>query len=317
MKGFMMPGRVGSLLLICLVVIACYPLPALSTEKAASIQHVFLVSVDGLNYESYAAYAKSNAKYLAIEGVSAPRSLAIRADTVEAGEATLLTGCLPDQHRYFTRHDKVETESLLDVFVKKKLGILVVDGSGGKLKGFCRGSKEYVEVAANEPDSRVMERALAVFKQENPFFTYIYLDDCREALLQPTREAYNEALKQSDIEIGRLIGSLKEWGIYDQSVIIITAARSSSDDDLVPVVLKAPGIKPYTAVEGVTVFDVAPTICSLAGLSPPYACAGLTIWNAFLTQNEKQEKEFMERRLQELEKERIKNWTRYYELDKE
>ena len=85
-------------------------------------------------------------------------------------------------------------------------------------------------MAANEPDSRVMERALAVFKQENPFYLYL-LDDCREALLQPTREAYNEALKQSDIEIGRLIGSLKEWGIYDQSVIIITAARSSSDDD--------------------------------------------------------------------------------------
>ena len=136
----------------------------------------------------------------------------------------------------------------------------MVDGSGGKLKGFCRGSKEYVEVAANEPDSRVMERALAVFKQENPFFTYIYLDDCREALLQPTREAYNEALKQSDIEIGRLIGSLKEWGIYDQSVIIITAARSSSLL-IGSCGVKGTGIKP-TAVEGVTVFDVAPTICS-------------------------------------------------------
>jgi len=308
--------KVIRLLLASFLLVVLWPLRAVA-EEPKPIKHVVLISIDGLSYEGYANYSKSNIKYLAIEGVSAPKCLALRADTVEAGEATLLTGSLPTEHQYYTSHDRVEAESLLDIFAKEKRGVLVVDGSGGKLKGFARGEKEYLKVAADVTDAEVMNRAMSAFKKYKPFFTYIYLNDCKEARLNPARKAYWDAIKLSDNEVGRLVAMLKETGIYDHTVLVVTAARASTASDLVPVVIKAPQLKPYTAVEGVTVFDIAPTICSLVGVSEPYSANGLTIWDAFQARDQKEEINLMERHIRGLEQERLQSWLRYYQLDRE
>lgn len=317
MGGVTSLRKLVGILIIAGLIMACRSLPVKATEPVRPIEHVILVSIDGLSYEGYASQPKSNIKYLAVEGVSAPRSLAVRTDTVEAAEATLLTGCLPSEHQYFTSSDKIEVESLLDVFQKSKQSILVVDGSGGKLRGFCHGDKEYIKVPSGARDAEVMERALAALKKHHPFFTYIYLNDCREAQLNPTQEVYYQALKLSDNEIGRLISLLKQMEIYDKTALVITAARSSSKSDMVPIVFKAPQLKPYSAVEGATVYDIAPTICSLVGSTKPYSSIGVTLWDAFRAQTEKEEMVLMKRRLNGLEEERLKNWIRYYELDRE
>jgi len=290
--------------------------PTFAADDAPQ-QNIILISVDGLNYEGYSSYEKNNLKYLALDGSSTDKCLAVRADTIEAGEASLLTGCLPEEHLYYSRNDKVETESLLDVICKSGRSVLVVDGSGGKLQGFARGLEEYVQIDSKEPDSKVMEKAIGLFLEKKPFFTYIYLDDCKTSAVRVNSPEHFRNLRNMDMEIGKLIGVLKDWKIYGETCLIITASRSSSASSMVPLIVKSSGIKVNSRLQGVSVIDVAPTICALAGLERPHNCSGVVIWDAFAPGERYGAETLIKRQMEELQQERVRVWNRLYQTMKE
>src|SRR5665647_379266 len=61
------------------------------TAEPKPISHVFLISVGGLNREGFVSNPVPNMKYLMMEGVTNDKTLAIRSDTMEAAETSLLT----------------------------------------------------------------------------------------------------------------------------------------------------------------------------------------------------------------------------------
>jgi hypothetical protein len=182
----------------CLLFVLIGITPVYPAEDAP-FENLILISVDGLNYEGYSSYDKNSLKYLALDGASTAKCLAVRADTIEAGEASLLTGCLPEEHLHYSRNDKVEAESLLDVICKSGRSILVVDGSGGRLQGFARGQEEYVKIESQQPDSKVMEKAIALFLEKKPFLTYIYLEEDHSRLAGLLAELFTT--RKTDLHI--------------------------------------------------------------------------------------------------------------------
>ncbi|MGE5544368.1 MAG: hypothetical protein ACM3UW_05280, partial [Bacillota bacterium] len=254
---------------------------------------------------------------LARDGSSTDKCLAVRANTIEAGEASLLTGCLPEEHLHYSRTDKVEAESLLDVICKSGRSVLVVDGSGGKLQGFARGQEEYVRIDSKQPDSKVMEKAIGLFLEKKPFLTYIYLDDCKISATRVNTKDHLNHLRDVDLEIGKLVKVLKNWNIYGETCLIVTAARSSSTSNMVPLIVKSSGIKADSQLHGVNVIDVAPTICALAGLEPPHNSSGVVIWDAFVPGEKYGAETLIKRQMEELQRERVRVWTRLYQIMKE
>lgn len=280
------------------------------------IKHIIMVSCDSLNQEGCLSMGKENLRLLANEGSATTSCLAVKADTLEAAEASLLTGCLPEEHLFFGRKDKVTAESLFDVLVKAGKSVLVVDGSGGRLRVFSRGDKEYVQMKAEEPDREVVRKAIEAFLKTRPYFTYIYLNDLAIAMLKGSQQDYYRSLKEFDSSLGHLIRTLKEQGFYDTTAIVVTSARSTSKSDMVPLVIKAPGVKSGYQIEGAMVIDVAPTLCALMGLQGPANASGIRLWGTFAAE-EKNELVLAKKGIKELQMDRTKMWKKYYELKNE
>lgn len=288
---------------------------AKKTEPSPNpMKHIIVVSIDGLSQETYLACAGDNMKELARDGSATDRCLTVRSETIEAAEASLLTGSLPEEHMHFSRKDPVSVESMLDVMLRSGNSVLVVDGSGGRLRGFARGQNQYAKLNAITPDQKVLDKAADLFIARRPYFTYVYLNDCRSPMIDQRERAL--ALARIDAGIGRWIQLLKERSIYEQSAVILVSSRSSSDSDLGPLVIRAPGLKSRQNLAGSSIIDIAPTLCALADLEAPRGSSGLTLWNA-MQRPEAENSKLAEIRLEELQNERLRVWQRYNTTVKE
>ncbi|MGE5397256.1 MAG: hypothetical protein ACM3MK_06940 [Chitinophagales bacterium] len=223
----------------------------------------------------------------------------------------LLTGSQPDEHKHYGYKDQVAAESLLNIFKESGRSVLLVDGSGGKLRGFAHGQKEYVKMAANKPDSEIMKKASDLFFSRRPYFTYIYLNDCRMTMMEPSNQEYYGIVRDIDIQVGNLMKKLKDHSMYDDTLLVVTASRSTSESDMVPLIMEGPRIKENSTIEGSYIVDVAPTICALAKKDIPITSTGLVLWNTFQPDKENRD-QLQSQRIEDLQKERLKVWKKYY-----
>lgn len=302
-------------LIIIMISVMVWP-AAVFADENKPINYVFLISVGGLNQEGYSGNPLPNLRYLSMEGTYFERSLAVRADTMEAAEATLLTGALAKDHKHLTVNDSVEVESLLDVLKKNNRSLLVVDGSGGKLNSFAYGDKEYRKLDAKAPSQQVFEEAFKSFSQNKPFFSYIYFDDCTDALLRLDQDEYYKVIRKFDEQLGVFVTRLRDAGVFANSLIIVTSARSTSPSNTVPLIIAGPGCKINTTVSGGMVIDVAPTICKLVGLPAPAASRGIPLYSA-LAVKEEDKPDLYASWIKDLQKDRQANWSMNYSLEDE
>lgn len=304
-------------LILCLTLLGCLltGLTAQADEKTP-LKHIFLISVGGLNQEGFSSTSTSNMNYLAGEGIIDQQALAIRTDTMESAETSLLTGTEPSAHKHFTVNDSVEVESVFDILNKNAKTILVVDGSGGKLQSFAHGKPNYRKLKASSRSREVFAEAYNAFQKNQPFFTYIYIDDCCDALLRQDDQAYHAAIRKFDMEFGEFIKKLKESGKYKDSLIIVTSARSSSPSDHVPIIMAGPGLKVNTVVSGSMIIDLASTICYEAALDVPANSRGIPIYAAFKVKEE-QKQNLSDIWIKALQKDRLDNWNMNYMMDDE
>ena len=133
------------LILPVLFLVFCLANPVNAEEKEPAgpftVERVFIISVDGLSREAYTSVPVNNLRHLASEGVIDQSSLALKAETCEAAEASLLSGAWPQEHRYYSSQDQPNVELLTDVFRKYGKKVAVIDGSGGKLRRFGAGER--------------------------------------------------------------------------------------------------------------------------------------------------------------------------------
>jgi len=277
---------------------------------------VILISVGGLNYENYSGSNLPHLKQLAYEGVTTEKTLAVRADTLESAEASLLTGALPDDHKYISAQDKLETASFLDSLKKYGKTFLVVDGSGGKLAAFNYGEKEYFSLEADASSKTVLETAFEQMNKYHPFFVYVYINDIHLALMKQDQKAYYASLQNFDLNLGSFIKKLKDFGYYDRSLLIITSARSSSSSNLVPFLMRGPQCKTNTTIKSSLILDVIPTLSLFFNISPPPGAIGVPMYGA-MAADESQQVSLMRKWIADYQKDRLASWNKRYELQNE
>lgn len=290
-------------------------LPAQAVEKAP-LKHVFLISVGGLNHEGFSSTATTNLNYLAGEGIIDRQALAVRTDTMESAETTLLTGAEASTHKHFTVNDSVEAESIFDILNKNSKTILVVDGSGGKLQSFAHGKETYRKLKQTARSQEIFAEAYSAYQKNKPFFTYIYIDDCSESLLRQDNKTYQNAIRKLDTSLGVFLKKLHDSGTYKDTLIVVTSARSSSPTNQVPVIMAGPGVKVNTAINGTMIIDLASTICHLAALNAPANSRGIPMYSAFAVA-EDQKQIVADAWIKALQKDRLDNWDMNYLMDDE
>jgi len=290
-------------------------LPAQAVEKAP-IKHVFLISVGGLNQEGFSSTATTNLNYLAGEGIIDRQALAVRTDTMESAETSLLTGAEASAHKHFTVNDSVEVESIFDVLNKNSKTILVVDGSGGKLQSFAHGKETYRKLKPAAQSQEIFTEAYSAFQKNQPFFTYVYIDDCSESLLRQDNQAYQTAIRKFDTALGVFLKKLHDSGTYKDTLIVVTSARSSSPSNQIPIIMAGPGVKINTAISGSMIIDLASTICQLALLNAPANSRGIPMYSAFTVADD-QKQPMVDDWIKALQKDRLDNWDMNYVMDDE
>ncbi|MBI5091218.1 MAG: sulfatase-like hydrolase/transferase [Candidatus Hydrogenedentes bacterium] len=154
--------------------------------------------------------------------------------------------------------------------------------------------------------------------KDAPFYLFLHYMDChdpyidhkrpgigyaRAAMEHPDPAKYEELFKEVytgdveylDTQLGRLFDGLKQRGLYDKTVIVLTGDHGEEfyehrgwwhgdtlyDEQLhVPLILKLPGNTPAVNDHLARHVDLAPTLLHLAGLSPARGMQGISLVTA-------------------------------------
>ncbi len=153
--------------------------------------------------------------------------------------------------------------------------------------------------AAQRTAGETTDRALAwIEEREGPFFVWLhYFDPHDETVVPPPedlpgfrmegperewrRRLYDLEITYMDRELGRVFDALRERGLWDDAVVVVTADHGEGLGDhdwwthgvlyqeqvRVPLVLRAPGLPAGSSVPAtVRTIDIVPTVAELAGL---------------------------------------------------
>ena len=130
-------------------------------------------------------------------------------------------------------------------------------------------------------------------KEKKPTFLavcYDQIDHVGHAIGHDT-PAYYDVLARVDKQIGRIIQALKDAGIYDDTIILVTAdhggiGRSHGGQSLlemeIPFIVYGKNIRKGVELKDVVIqYDTAATIAEVFGLKRPQAWRGLPIYSVF------------------------------------
>jgi len=150
-----------------------------------------------------------------------------------------------------------------------------------------------IRVHGSGPDD-TMDRAIAFVKQRKPAFTFVHCDHVDEAGHKSGHGTpeYYQAVAKADALAGKMIAALREAGIADQTIVLVTADHGgigtkhggmTMAEIEIPWIIAGPGIASGRELETpVRTFDTAATVAYLLGIKPSDCWIGRPVMEAFL-----------------------------------
>jgi arylsulfatase A-like enzyme len=209
--------------------------------------NVVFVSIDCMNQrqletgirEGYAPVLAA----IAADGVEFARAYT-HAPWTTPSHASMMTGLYPHQHGHTlpyrlmlaepgaspVRSDQPNLPETLAAAGYETVGF-VGHGPISARYGLGRGFQRYVETAKNHDESDLPE-TLGVFQEwldeggEAPFFAFVHTFDLHDPY-PPTRPDDRSAVSYIDRRLGELVEMLKERGLYQNTLIVVTGDHGS------------------------------------------------------------------------------------------
>lgn len=314
--------------IVALTWAGCGPGTTYSTE----IRHVLLISMDTTRADVLGCYGfkhdtTPSIDALAREGILFENTYAPTPLTLPS-HSTLLTGTIPPFHG---AHDNQtyrcdESNVTLAEILKENgfttgaiVGSIVLDGKYGLDQGFDYYDDDFQEERnihnperLAEETKRIASKWLEEHKEEK-IFLFLHFFDPHRAYLAPEpflkkflddpppdqlsaefqTSLYAGEVAYTDHCIKGIIDKLKDLGLYESTLIIITADHGEmlyehneeshgyfiyQGSMRIPLVFKVPGVStPRRVKKTVGLVDVAPTVCSLLDLKGPFEFQGVDI----------------------------------------
>ncbi len=299
--------------------------------SAKDIEHVVLISIDTCRADHLGCYGYSrktspNIDALAEGGVLFNHAVAPVPVTLPS-HATMLTGTGPLYHkvRDNSSYRLSESNITLAEILKENgfatgaaVGAFVLDSQFGLAQGFDTYDDHFLEERQeefffNERDGKEVTKAANDWLESNrnkkSFLFVHYYDPHRPFIkhkdfvfssipfLGLSKDLYDGEIAYVDYYIGTIINKLKDLGIYDKTLLIVTGDHGEGlkehfekshgyfvyhDTLHVPLVIKVPGGPAGRKInEVVGLVDIVPTICGLLGIELPSQVQGMDLSGHF------------------------------------
>jgi hypothetical protein len=277
------------------------PKPApTETPAPAHIEHVVIISIDGLRPDALFAADAPNLDKLIARGAYSPNAQTVKISETLPSHASMLTGVFPEKHGiqwgvpyigwpgltrptlFSLAHEAGLSTAM--VFGKQKLNYLVLPNSVDELFG------------ADTHDVEVKDRALAFIEAGLPNILFIHFPDVdRVGHSYGWMSSYQlEAITFVDGLIGEIVAALDKGSYLDSTLLIVTADHGghglrhgddSPEDRTIPWLAAGPGVPPgITLTTPINTYDTAPTALHALNLPVPADWDGKPILEIFSKQ---------------------------------
>ncbi len=307
------------------------------------IRNVLLISMDATRADVLSCYGfkhntTPNIDALAREGILFERTYAPLSLTLPS-HCTMLTGAIPPYHRvhdnngYKLNDSNVTLAEILkdNGFVTSAIiGSIILDSKYGMDQGFDsyddnfqkERSPIFIPERQAEETERIARQWLDEHQKEHMFLFLHFYDPHRsydapepyknmflkkpyppEGSIDYLQGTYAGEVAYTDNCIKGIIDKLKQLGLYDSTLVIITADHGEmfyqheevthgyyiyEGNVRIPLVFKVPGVSAPRRIEKtVGLTDIVPTVCSLLGIKGPYTFQGADISPYLLQDNPK------------------------------
>ncbi|MBN1765652.1 MAG: sulfatase-like hydrolase/transferase [Sedimentisphaerales bacterium] len=331
-----MNRKLITIIVLLAVVIISSGLWFLSRRSFTLIRNVVLISIDTcrsdyLSCYGYPRQTTPNIDAVAHEGILFKNVFTPAPVTLPA-HSSMLTGTIPPYHgvRYNQNYRLVESNVTLAEVLKEEgfttgavVGSFILNRKFGIIQGFDYYNDTFEEEIKNrdlfsERRGEEVTRFGTRWLQENRdkrFFLFLHYYDPHTDYNPPEpyrwqfsrnssskREELNNLyageVAYTDYCIGQLINTLKELGVYDDTLLIITSDHGEMLGEhgeeehgyfiyqsavKVPLILKIPDrIRPRVIDRPVSLLDIVPTVCGLLGIDYPPQVSGMDLYRTVI-----------------------------------
>jgi len=142
-------------------------------------------------------------------------------------------------------------------------------------------------------DDFCVDTAASVIKKQKPLFTFIHVSqpDGVGHNIGHRTPAYYEELQKVDARIGKIVQAVKDAGIENETIIMVTADHGginkghggkSLDEIQIPWIINGAGVKKNHEIKDVIItYDTAATIAWIFGLKMPQSWRGKPVTDGF------------------------------------
>ena len=278
--------------------------------KKWKAKHVILIGIDGWGaYSVPKSYKIPNIKMLMDNGCYSLTKRSVLPSASAINWASMFNGAPTEMHGYTRWNSKVpEIPSmyvnnhgvfptifsiLREQYPNAETGCIYEwDGVKYVIDSLAVNFRDYAPDYRDDPEhlTRIAEQYIKEKKPTLFAVCYVHLDWAGHHLGHDT-QGYYDILALLDRQVGRIIQALKDAGIYDDSVIMMTADHGgvgtghggkSLLEMETPFIVYGKGIKKLGRIDDVIMqYDTPATIAEIFGLKRPQAWRGQPIYSVF------------------------------------
>ncbi len=288
----------------------CLLFPVLTAPaQIPGVSHVVVIGCDGMSPDGVRHGKVPNMEQLMHEGAYTFHARGVMPTVSSPNWASMIMGAGPEQHGVTSNDWETNKFEIAPTMVgpggmfptifgalraQQPASVIVCyhdwDGFG---RLFERAAADVIEHPAGPTNTIV--RAIASFKLRRPTFTFIHLDHVDHAghhFGHGTPEYY-DSVGVADELIGRAIQGLKDAGMWEKTILIVTADHGGKDKGHggatmgeleIPWIIRGPGVaNGHELTAPVNTYDTAATIAYVLGVRPPAAWIAKPVKEAFTT----------------------------------
>jgi predicted AlkP superfamily pyrophosphatase or phosphodiesterase len=278
-----------------------------TTSLCQEIEHVFVIGIDGMSPGGLMNASTPAMDKLMKNGAYTLHARNVLPSSSSQNWASMIMGAGPEQHGITSNKWQLDDHELPPV-VKTEAGIfptifwLIKKNDPGAKTGAIYHWEDFgrlFEKTAVDKDltfkneNMVAEEAAKYILEDRPKFLFVHLDHVDGAghkFGHGTTQYYGGVSKADEL-IGKIVASVVEAGLIDQSLIIISSDHGGKDtghggeslaEVEIPIILSGPLVKPgFEITDPTNIYDIASTVAYVFGYDQPKAWIGRPITSAF------------------------------------